>query len=142
MAYDYHWAGGPVGPIAPLPWVHNVIDYVIMQISLEKIYIGLPCYGYDWSIDHEEKRAQGLSYYQIMELKKKHGGIIDWDQESETPYYCYKNKDGRHEVWFENVNSILKKVKLLKEFQIRGAVFWRLGLEPVSLWESLVGDQQ
>ena len=137
MAYDYHWSGGPAGPIAPLPWVYDVIDYVIMQIPLEKIYIGIPCYGYDWIIDDESKRAKGLSYQQIINLKKRHNGTIEWDQESDTPYFCYDNDEGKHEVWFENIDSISKKAELIKKFQIRGAAFWRLGLEPSGLWEEL-----
>lgn len=137
MAYDYHWAGGPAGPIAPLPWVYDVIDYVIMQVPLEKIFIGIPCYGYDWVIDNDSKRAKGLSYQQIIRLKEKHASTIEWDQESETPYLCYKDSKGQHEVWFENTNSISKKVEMIRKFQIRGAVFWRLGLGPSDLWKEL-----
>ena len=137
MAYDYHWPGGPAGPIAPLSWVYDVIDYVIMQISNKKIYIGVPFYGYDWIINKENKKAKGLSYHQIMKLKEKYDGTIEWDQESETPYYCYESEDEKHEVWFENINSILKKLDLMNKFQIKGAAFWRLGLEPPELWEEL-----
>ncbi len=133
MAYDYHWAGGPPGPVAPLFWVRDVIDYAIMKIPMHKLYLGIPCYGYDWEIDKEGKRARGLSYSQIIKLKESNNAVIEWDQDSQTPYIKYD----KHEIWFENVTSIMKKINLVKQYNLQGAVFWRLGLESPQIWQKL-----
>jgi spore germination protein YaaH len=137
MAYYYHWVNGPAGAIAPLPWVQDVIDYAIMKILPEKIYLGIPGYGYDWIITDNSQSARGLSYFQIMQIKEKYNSKLEWDQESQTPYLRYENRSGQHEVWFENKESIIKKLDLVKEFQLRGAVLWRLGLEDPALWAEL-----
>ena len=137
MAYDYHWVNGPPGAIAPLTWVQDTIDYAVMKIDINKIYLGIPCYGYDWLIDSPKEEAQGLSYSQVMNLKEKNGVSVNWDQESETPYIKYRDKNGNHEVWFENKDSIIKKINLIKEFQLAGAAFWRLGLEDSGIWKYL-----
>lgn len=133
MAYDFHWAGGPPGPVAPLTWVQDVIDFALMEIPLEKIFLGIPFYGYDWLLESNQ-RAKGLSYRQIENLAKKYNSNIEWDQESCSPYLRYKNESGQHEVWFENKESVRKKIKLVKEYQLAGAVFWRLGLEDERIW--------
>lgn len=136
MAYDYHWAGGIPGPIAPLNWVYNVIDYVLMEIPPEKVIVGLPGYGYDWIIDSNSDRAKGLSYNGILNLLERENSIPEWDQESKTPYFKYKDSEGiEHEVWFENKASLREKIYLIDEFQVKGAALWRLGLEDSGLWD-------
>jgi spore germination protein len=49
MAYDDHVPSGVAGPIAPWPWVESVIDYAVTQIPADRIVLGVPAYGYDWS---------------------------------------------------------------------------------------------
>ncbi len=133
MAYDYHWAGGPPGPVAPLFWVRDVIDYAIMKIPTHKLYLGIPFYGYDWEIDENKKRASGLSYSQIIKIKDRWNVKIEWDQDSQTPYIKYDN----HEIWFENVTSIVKKIELIQQYNLQGTAFWRLGLESPQIWQKL-----
>ncbi len=134
MAYDYHWSGGTPGPIAPIKWVQDVIDFAIIEIPLDKIYLGIPLYGYDWLVE-SDTRARGLSYSQVKALAEKYNCQLEWDQESESPYYIYKDHQGEHEVWFENSKSIIKKLNLVEEFQLQGAAFWRLGLEDEKIWD-------
>ena len=137
MAYDYHWAGGVAGPIAPISWVYNVIDYTIMEIDTNKVMIGLAGYGYDWIIDSESKRAKALSYNGVTNILKRENIRAEWDQESETPYFRYRDENGVHEVWFENKNSLFKKIELIKKFQLKGAALWRLGLEDSRFWDDI-----
>lgn len=134
MAYDFHWSGGPPGPIAPLSWVQDVIDYAIIEVPLEKLYIGIGLYGYDWVINNED-RAKGLVYSQIMKLSSKYSAKVEWDQESQSPYLKYNENDSEHEVWFENKESISKKLKLVEEFHLEGLVFWRLGQGDPDVWK-------
>lgn len=134
MAYDYHWAGGIPGPIAPLSWVYNVIDYAVMEIPLSKICIALPFYGYDWPLENEKNRARGLSYYQIQNILKNDDICVEWDQESSSPYFHYYSEDGKHEVWYENKASIFKKLNMLNKFNVKIVAFWRLGLEDPVIW--------
>jgi len=135
MTYDYHWAGGSPGAIAPIDWLYNVIDYVIMEIEADKVFIGLAAYGYDWLIDPQRKRAKALSYNEINNLINTYDLKREWDQESKSPYLKYKDENGLHEIWYENKYSLKKKIDLINEFQVAGACLWRLGLEDQGFWQ-------
>ena len=136
MAYDYHWPGGPPGAIAPLNWVQDVIDYAIINIPLEKIILGIGFYGYEWVINSEEP-GRGLTYPQIKSLQLKYNTMIEWDQDSSSPYLRYQESQQEHEIWFENMVSIKEKIKLVKSYQLAGAAFWRLGQEDQRLWRRI-----
>ncbi len=51
MAYDYSVASGDAGPIAPLPWVEQVIAGTIAASGdASKLVLGVPLYGYNWPV--------------------------------------------------------------------------------------------
>ncbi|MFW6306368.1 MAG: glycosyl hydrolase family 18 protein [Bacillota bacterium] len=134
MAYDFHWPGGPPGPIAPLPWIKDVIDYAIMEIPMGKICFGLGLYAYDWPIN-SDNHAKGLVYKQVKHLLEKYNSRIEWDQDSETPYFTYNEENIKHEVWLENARSIAKKIEAINDYNLKSAVFWRLGQGDPAIWD-------
>ena len=48
MTYDYHNRASTAGPIAPMPWVNDVLAYAASITDLSKVRLGLPFYGYSW----------------------------------------------------------------------------------------------
>jgi len=136
MAYDLHWPGGNPGPVAPLNWVKDVIDYLMINVNIEKIYLGIPFYGYDWTIN-QNKNAVALSTKQIYNLIEKYSINVKWNEEAATPFFHYQLNNELHEVWFENQVSIANKMQLVKDYNLAGAAFWRLGLGIESFWEEL-----
>ncbi|MEI7548619.1 MAG: glycosyl hydrolase family 18 protein, partial [Actinomycetota bacterium] len=47
MVYD--WSVGTAGPIAPLGWVQQVIDYSSSVVPVSKLQLGVPAYGRHWA---------------------------------------------------------------------------------------------
>ena len=127
MAYDFHYPGGPPGPVAPLPWVEEVLRYAQREIPEEKIRLGLPGYGYHWP---EKGRASGVSYHQIKKLADRESLKRHWCPESSSPFLIR----GRERIWYEDKESLKKKIELGKNF-CSGGVLWRLGLEDPRFWE-------
>ncbi|QNL31035.1 minor tail protein [Microbacterium phage Kauala] len=50
MTYDFAWSGSAPGPIAPRFWIQQVFDWTVSQIPPEKVLMGVPAYGQNWSI--------------------------------------------------------------------------------------------
>lgn len=138
MAYDFHWPGGSPGPIAPIDWVKDVIDFAIIEIPLKKLYLAIGLYGYDWVLNYD-KNARGVIYNQIENILKKYSIQVEWDQDSQSPYFRYKDEDIEHEVWFENKASISRKIQLAEEYQLAGVACWRLGQEDPKIWQLFKG---
>ena len=39
--------------VAPLPNVRRVLDYALTEIPADKIFLGIPNYGYNWKLPYE-----------------------------------------------------------------------------------------
>jgi spore germination protein len=48
LAWGQHWEGSVPGPIAPLPWVRQVVAYLTSLPNAARFVLGVPMYGLDW----------------------------------------------------------------------------------------------
>lgn len=134
MVYDFSWRTSGPGPIAPLGWMKEVIFFAKAQIPQEKIVVSLPFYGYDWVVDGGE--AKELTFKQTEIVIQKNKGVVKFDPESRSPFLEYQDEQGRkHQVWFENKDSLLEKIEEIKKAGLAKICFWRLGDVPQSVYE-------
>lgn len=134
MTYDYSYPGGPAGPIAPVGWVKDVLQYAVTQSPQTKLRLGLPMYGYDWYGKH----TNALTLKQIDELIKSKHVKPRWDATADAPYFTYTDKSGKkHTVYYENAKSVKAKLALAKQYRVPGVFTWYLGSENESVWNSL-----
>ena len=134
MAYDYHWAGSTPGPVAPIPWVREVLDYAKTQIPAEKIVLGIPVSGYDWVDGHGEV----VTWIQCYGRTKAFNATVQYDRLSASPSFKYTDAQGRaHEVWFENAESTAVKLDAAKAAGIRGVYLWMISSEDDRTWTTL-----
>jgi len=115
--------------VAPLPNVRAVLDYAVTEIPREKIFLGVPNYGYDWPLPfiRGTTRARSISNQYAIELAVRHRIAIQFDETAYAPYFHYTAEDGTvHEVWFEDARSMSAKLHLVAEYGFQGAGFWNL----------------
>ena len=48
--------------------------------------------------------------------------------------YSYEVDGVKHEVWFENADTLKAKLNLVRNYGIGGIAIWRLGLEDQNYW--------
>jgi spore germination protein len=109
--------------------VRRVLDFGVTQIPPEKILLGIPNYGYDWTLPfvEGESMAEKVSNTEAVERAGEVGAIIQYDPVAESPFYRYVDEQGReHEVWFENEASIRAKLNLVAEYGLGGVSYWNL----------------
>lgn len=113
--------------VAPINKVREVVAYASTRISPSKMLLGIPTYGYDWTLPFERGNpgAPSISPVQALNLALRHREEIQFDQTAMAPWFRYTDENGRlHEVWFEDARSILAKFDLITEFGLRGIGYW------------------
>jgi spore germination protein len=134
MGYDYHWKGSSPGPVAPMAWIREVLTYAKIQISPQKILLGIPVAGYDWVDGHGEE----VSWQQCFDRIKAFNATVHYDEEHEAPWFRYTDTRGHeHEVWFENADSTKAKLDAVKASGIRGVYLWMYGGADGRTWDQL-----
>lgn len=61
MSYGMAWAGSAPGPVSPRSWLEGTYDYAIQAMHPDKIFMGLPGYGWNWQI-YTDPANLGKSY--------------------------------------------------------------------------------
>lgn len=129
MTYEWGYTYGPPMAVAPMPNVRAVLDYAVTEMPSEKIFLGVPNYGYDWPLPflQGQTRAQSISNQRAIELAIQYGVAIQYDETAQSPFFHYTDAGGTvHEVWFEDARSMDAKLRLVAEYGFRGAGFWNL----------------
>lgn len=129
MTYEWGYTYGPPMAVAPIDKVRAVLDYAVTEIPRDKIYLGIPNYGYDWTLPFVQgtSKAQSISNQRAVEIAVQFGVPIQYDEIAQTPHFQYYNQDGSlHEVWFEDARSIRAKLALIPEYGFLGAGYWNL----------------
>ena len=133
MTYDEHYAGGEAGPIASLPWMTEALDYAIRYIPRQKILLGIPVYGYDWS----SAATAMIPMRDIRALIARTNAQVLWSDPAVEPYFYYWQGRVKHTVWYENELSAKIRLGFVKSYRLRGIAIWRFGYETNRFWQEL-----
>lgn len=137
MTYEWGYTYGPPMAVAPLPNVRQVVEYALTEIPAQKIWLGVPNYGYDWPLPfvQGQTRATSISSQQAVALARQYGVEIQYDSWAQSPWFRYTDERGTmHEVWFEDARSIQAKLALIPEYRLTGAGYWNLMREFPQNW--------
>ncbi len=137
MTYEWGYTYGPPMAVAPIDQVRRVLDYAVTVIPLDKIYMGIPNYGYDWPLPYEKGTTAAITIgnMEAITIAAEHGSIIEYDEKSQAPYFFYTDYNGINRVvWFEDARSIEAKLNLVNEYGLRGAGYWNLMREFPQNW--------
>lgn len=129
MTYEWGYTYGPPMAVAPVDKVREVVDYAVSKIPSGKIFLGIPTYGYDWTLPYVKgvSRAPSISNGEALKLASEFGAEIKYNEISQAPWFNYKDYKGEiHEVWFEDARSIKAKFDIINEYNLAGAGYWDL----------------
>lgn len=127
MTYEWGYTYGPPMAVAPIDNVKKVLDYAVTAIPPEKIFMGIPNYGYDWPLPFVagQTMATSISNVDAVEIADRFSADIQYDFAAASPHYNYYN-GYNHEVWFEDAQSIETKLLTAKSYNLKGVGYWNL----------------
>lgn len=136
MTYEWGYALSEPMAVAPIDKVEQVVRFAVSQIPPDKIFLGMPNYGYDWTLPYikGQSRARSLGNMQATEQAVQVGAPIRFDTVAQSPHYNYWRERAEHEVWFEDARSVQAKLLLAGEYQLRGVSIWNIMRYFPQLW--------
>lgn len=128
MTYEWGYTYGPPMAVAPINKVREVVDYAVTRIDPSKIDLGIPNYGYDWTLPYVRgtSKAQTIGNLEAVQIAIDAGVAIQFDETAMSPHFQYEKDGLLHEVWFEDVRSYREKFSLLPIYSLRGMGYWQI----------------
>jgi spore germination protein len=123
----------PPGPVAPIGWVRAVLRYAKTQIPANKIILGIPLYGFDWS----GGRGTAVTWLRAFQLATRYHARASYDAAAQEPWFSYTAAGHRHVVWFENQASSRAKFEAASGSGAGGIFLWMFGYEDTRTWGAL-----
>jgi spore germination protein YaaH len=142
MTYDFHKAAGGPGPDFPLSGkkiygydLTKMADDFLNDVPPAKISIIYGMFGYDWQVDRDGKTvgiadSQSLDQMTSSFITSCSYSDCVWkrDDTSSEMKVTYKDEDGnKHVVWFEDTDSVKKKIEYLKSRDVMSSGYWAYG---------------
>lgn len=136
MTYEWGYALSAPMAVAPIDKVEQVVRFAVSKIPPHKIFMGIPNYGYDWTLPYVkgQSRARSLSNVQAVEQAIQVGAPIRFDETAQSAHYNYWRERTEHEVWFEDARSIRAKLALASEYRLHGISIWNIMRYFPQLW--------
>ena len=135
MTYEWGYTYSEPRAVAPINLVAKVESYAASVIPRDKLLMGMPNYGYNWEIPWVEgSPARSLSNQEAVALANEYGVEILFDAQAATPHFNYSDGLSSHEVWFEDARSVLMKLSLAADSDLRGIGIWNATRWFPQLW--------
>jgi spore germination protein YaaH len=133
MAYDEHGRHGPAGPVAPLPWVEQVIAYARSQIPAAKVELGLAAFGWLWG----PHGVEAFSAAQGPAVAAAAGTTATWSASADEMSFTAGTGAGRVVGWYEDTRADAIRAKLAAAAGFRGVALWAAGDETPDFWAAM-----
>lgn len=125
MTYEWGYSYGPPMAVSPYSEVKRVLEYARLEMPSEKILMGMPNYGYDWTLPFKEGvAARAVSLDGALTLAADKGAEIKFSETAKAPFFEYYQDGAEHIVWFDNAASIAAKLGLVNDLDLGGASIW------------------
>lgn len=156
MGYDEHTSiSEDIGSVASIGFVEKGVTDTLLEVPPEQTILAMPFYTRIWELtpkagsgeDVESASEDYIPYtftcfeegMQTVENRYTENGAQAVWSEEDGQYVAEYQKDGKtYKMWIENESSLEEKLKIMKQHQLAGAAYWKLGFERPSAWNTII----
>ena len=153
MGYDEHYKGSDAGSVSSLKWVDQGVRDTLESVPEKQVILGMPFYTRLWSLvaneaDTEPTTEEDAITYETTStvygmtsaanLLKEKGIQPEWIAEDGQNYATWNEGNVTYKIWLENASSTEERLKLLSQYSLAGASFWKLGFESSDVWDTVI----
>ena len=128
MTYDEHGEGGSPGPVAGYDWDIAQLASTLPGLNPSHTLLGIPLYGRTWT----NGTGSSASYSSVLAALQDAGARVDYDFGAQTPFIV--SADGSTVTYFDDADSLARKIALAHRDGLEGIAAWRLGFEDPNFW--------
>jgi len=165
MAYDYSTSS--VGPIGPITWTEQAVQYAVASMPASKVYIGAPGYGRDWvvkvdgvcptaPINYQKSVAVGAKAATFLQkdalsLASTYGATPSFNAKYGESSFTYQKSyagtvatggqtscTATRTAWYQDAQSIALRASLVSKYRLAGLTEWTLGMEDNSVLNAVM----
>lgn len=153
MTYDY--STSTPGPIGPITWVEQTVQYAVAVLPASKVYIGVAGYGRDWvtavsgvcpvdvaSVISTKAKAATFVMRDAVNLAASYGVVpVYTPKYAESTFTYQKVYNGltskgigtqctaTRTAWFQDPQGYTARANLVGKYRLGGITAWTLGME-------------
>ena len=131
MTYD---DPNSVGPVASLPYINSVLNYVEDKIPAEKLSFGIPLYYWGWDVESAKKITINGTYSRLSAIKSNFQHFSGFDDALGASWLTYFWENKQYKIWYQDGKSFGNKIDIIKQNNFRGFSAWVLGVEDPEIW--------
>lgn len=153
MGYDEHYAGSEEGSVSSLGWVKEGVENTLKEVPASQVILGMPFYTRLWELtppaaEENTEVTDTEATYDIIStvyamknqdtLLKNFEVTPEWLADFGQNYAEWQYEGKIYKIWLEDSSSAEARLNVMKEKNLAGASFWKLGLENEDIWNTVI----
>ena len=139
MSYDEFSKGSYyAGPTASIGWVKKGLEQTLKEVEANKVLLGIPFYTREWIEDNRGKviNVRALYYKDLKAFLETNKLNPQFDEKYGLYHVSFYRYNLKHEVWFDNSETLYSKLELIEKHNLGGFAIWNLEAGNRSYWNA------